>query len=47
MLIGIGFILVALAAVMVEAKPVIAIAVASLGMLLMELGKREAEHDES
>ena len=47
MLIGIGFILVALSAVMVEAKPVIAIAVASLGMLLMELGKREAEHDEA
>jgi hypothetical protein len=47
MLIGIGFILVALGAVMVEAKPVIAIAVASLGMLLMELGKREAEHDEA
>jgi len=47
MLIGIGFILVALATVMVEAKPVIAIAVASLGMLLMELGKREAEHDEA
>ena len=47
MLIGIGFILVALGAVMVEAKPVIAIAVASLGMLLMELGKKEVEHDEA
>ena len=47
MLIRIGFILVALGAVTVDAKPFIAIALASLGMLLMELGKKEVEHDEA
>ena len=47
MFIGIGFILLALGAITVEAKPVIAIALASLGMLLMELGKKEVEHDEA
>jgi len=47
MLIRIGFILLALGAIVVEAKPFIAIALASLGMLLMELGKKEVEHDEA